>query len=178
MSDDRAVETAATTESSAEHPDERDSGSSEVLSEFFSTFTGPGYRFIINRKDPKTFLIAGQLRRVGGHMETLEQPPTLDYLSEVWGGGIYEVKVMGPAKEGKGLRYIASRTIEIVGDPKLKPGTFEDRTHAGPMVSQDPELVHRVLDQTYEDKRRAEERLEQERRRSELDRKSDRTTPA
>src|SRR5262245_5731550 len=34
----------------------------EVLSEFFANFSGGGYKFIIFRKDPKTFVLSGQLR--------------------------------------------------------------------------------------------------------------------
>src|SRR5215831_10612686 len=75
MSDDRNDEIPEETVQHEEPAAEPRLPGDTELSEFFSTFTGPGYRFIINRKDPKNFLIAGQLRRVGGHMETLEQPP-------------------------------------------------------------------------------------------------------
>jgi len=89
--------------------------------------------------------------------------PTEEYIRDNWGGGVYEIRVMG-AERGKGMRFKASRKLEVAGDIRFKA---ESVAPAAPPVvtgpAPEPKLVKRILDDAIAEKRRAEERLERER---------------
>jgi len=139
-------------DTAAGHTDEQ-----QALAEFLATYDNGTNQFIITRHEPKTAYVNGQWKKASGHCETLHHYPTPEYIRENWGGGVYEIRVMGPEK-GKGMRFKASRRLEVVGDPKLKP----DAVQATP-VQTDHTMMNRVLEQQFEEKRRIEDRLDRER---------------
>ena len=101
-------EAEVTAEAEPEIP--RDPTSGEVLTDFFHLYAGGGFKFAILRKEPKTVLVEGVLHRCSGHLETIDEPPTPDYLSEFWGGGVYEIKVLGPGE----WRQLPAASLDVV----------------------------------------------------------------
>lgn len=71
-------------------------------------------RVLILRKRPEEF----NGRRVGGSLETVEERIDEEYVSDVWGGGTFQLKVSVPTPQG-GWKYFRARTIKIAGDPKM-----------------------------------------------------------
>lgn len=149
MTEDRDDAAHGTTE---QQPDDQ-----QTLAEFLSMYDNGSNQFIITRHEPKTALVNGQWKKASGHCETLHHFPTPEYIRENWGGGVYEIRVMGPEK-GKGMRFRASRRLEVVGDPKLKADAVQATTS-----QHEQAMMNRVLEQQFEEKRRMEDRLERER---------------
>ena len=154
MSEDRepGASAPASSEPEAQRPDDH-----QTLAEFLAMYDNGSNQFIITRHEPKTAFVNGQWKKASGHCETLHHYPTPEYIRENWGGGVYEIRVMGPEK-GKGMRFKASRRLEVVGDPKLKA----DAVQATPSQNEQA-MMSRVLEQQFEEKRRMEDRLERER---------------
>src|SRR4051812_8179235 len=98
-----------------------DDAGQESLAEFLAQFSGSGHQYIIYRSDPKSASINGRHQKVSGHLETVYVAPTLEYLRENWGGGTFDIRVLGPAKSRRGVGYLGSRRVEIAGSPRLKP---------------------------------------------------------
>ena len=140
-------------------PDEHQS-----LAEFLAMYDNGSNQFIITRHEPKTAFVNGQAKKASGHCETLHHYPTPDYIRENWGGGVYEIRVMGPEK-GKGMRFKASRRLEVAGDPKLKPDAVQVTPSQHEQI-----MMNRVLEQQFEEKRRMEDRLERERQQKVVER--------
>ena len=136
------------------------------IADFLSQFSGGSHQFMVTRVEPRQVTVRGQPKRITGHLTTLLTPPTLDDLREQFGGGIYEIRVN--SRTAKGPRFVTCRRVEIAGDPKLPP----DETPPDPpaMIApvaapESPALVQQILEHTFEDKRRVEERFERERQR-------------
>jgi hypothetical protein len=145
--------------------EEPNGDSTDSIAEFLSQFSGGGHQFIINRLEPRQIVVRGQPKRIGGHLGTLHSPPALDDLREWWGGGVYEIRVNG--RTPKGPRILACRKVEIAGDPKLPDSDPppEPAAAVAPPPAESPALVQQILEHTFEDKRRVEERFERERQR-------------
>jgi hypothetical protein len=144
-----------------------ETGGSDALSEFFANYSGGGYRFMIHRRTPKTWPVAGILREIEGHIETTEEVPSPDYIKANWGGGTYLVQIQAPTTEGKGgYRFVTARTIKISGDPKLRLQDYDTGAHQPATPTPDPNrptLADRMFEQAALRSERAEERLERER---------------
>lgn len=156
MTEDRDDAVNGTTEQQADDQ--------QSLAEFLSMYDNGSNQFIITRHEPKTALVNGQWKKASGHCETLHHFPTPEYIRENWGGGVYEIRVMGPEK-GKGMRFRASRRLEVVGDPKLKADAVQATTS-----QHEQTMMNRVLEQQFEEKRRMEDRLERERQQKNVER--------
>src|SRR5262245_59279241 len=96
------------------------------LAGFLSQFTGPAYQYPIIRIEPQTAVIAGKARRTGGHLITFHTPPTIDQIRETWGGGLFEIRVMGPKEGSNGPKILTQRRFDVAGDPKLPPDRLVD----------------------------------------------------
>lgn len=131
-----------------------------TIENFLREFPGGGHQFAIKRIEPKSILVGGQTKKLNGHIETLHHPPTLDEIKESWGGGVYDIRVMGPRPGSKGPRYLTSRRIEIAGDPKWRDEISVAASAPAAAATSAPALVEKVLDATIDDKRRAEDRFE------------------
>src|SRR5439155_12054522 len=79
-----------------------DSEDRESLNEFLAQFSGTGLQYLVKRLEPKSFVVRGQMRKVNGHLETLTAPPSAEEIRDGWGGGVYEVRVMGPKPGQRG----------------------------------------------------------------------------
>jgi hypothetical protein len=136
----------------------------DALSEFFANYAQGGYRFLIYRRSPKSWPVAGVPREIEGHLETIEEVPTPEYLKSTWGGGTYLVQIQAPATEGKGgYRFVTARTVKIAGDPKIRPQDFDVSTAAQPVDTSKQVFAERLIEQAALRSERAEERLERER---------------
>lgn len=153
--------TEAQEQADAASLDDTGEDTKESIAEFLGQFPGGGCQYILTRLEPKNAFQGGRQRKASGHLETFHTKPTLDEIRESWAGGVYEMRVMGPVKGKPGLRYLGSRRFEIAGDPRLKAEVLADEV----TTRSDQGLLKNVLDQSQEDKRRAEERLERERTR-------------
>ena len=154
-------------ETTQPEPTPPETGGSDALSEFFANYSGGGYRFMIHRRTPKTWPVAGVLREIEGHIETTEEVPTPDYIKANWGGGTYLVQIQAPTTEGKGgYRFVTARTIKISGDPRLRSTDYDTSAHQPATPTPDPNrptLADRMFEQAALRSERAEERLERER---------------
>lgn len=167
-------------EAQADSADDEDAGADggDSIAEFLSQFSGGGHQFIINRLEPRQIVVRGQPKRIGGHLGTLHTPPAIDDLREWWGGGVYEIRVNG--RTPKGPRILACRKVEIAGDPKLPDSDPPPEPAAAtpPPPAESPALVQQILEHTFEDKRRVEERFERERQRVLAERQAATPDPA
>lgn len=147
--------------------DEGRGDGTDSIADFLSQFNGGAHQFMVTRVEPRQVVVRGQPKRIAGHLATLLSPPTLDDLREQWGGGIYEIRVN--SRTAKGPRFVTCRRVEIAGDPKLPL----DDTPPEPSVAaaaptppaESPALLQQILEHTFEDKRRVEDRFERERQR-------------
>jgi hypothetical protein len=138
------------------------------IAEFLSQFSGGTHQFVVYRLEPRTFVFRGREHRISGHLRTFYHPPSIDQIAQLWGGGLYEIRVMGPSGTGKGSFHVKScRKVEIAGDPKNveEPRLDEQPVAVVAPVPESPALVQQILEHTFADKRRVEERFERERQR-------------
>ncbi|MCU1281260.1 MAG: hypothetical protein JWM53_4806 [bacterium] len=148
--------------------DEARGDGADSIADFLSQFNGGAHQFMVTRVEPRQVVVRGQPKRITGHLATLLSPPTLDDLREQWGGGVYEIRVN--SRTAKGPRFVTCRRVEIAGDPKLPiDDTPPEPPVAGAAVptppAESPALLQQILEHTFEDKRRVEERFERERQR-------------
>jgi hypothetical protein len=70
----------------------------------------------IFRKSPKT---GPNGEAIGGSLETVEELIDESYIREMWGGGTFSLKVSLPRGKNASYIYVAGRTIELAGPPKM-----------------------------------------------------------
>jgi len=78
-------------------------------------FGSAQHRFAVARLSPEYDTLTG--KRIAGHLETFPYIVTIDEIRQKYGGGKYQLTVMGPRPTGTGVVMKAKRTVDIAGDP-------------------------------------------------------------
>lgn len=160
--------------------DEERSEGTDSIADFLSQFNGGAHQFMVTRVEPRQVVVRGQAKRIAGHLATLLSPPTLDDLREQWGGGVYEIRVN--SRTARGPRFVTCRRVEIAGDPKLPiddtPPEPPSAAAAPTPPAESPALLQQILEHTFDDKRRVEERFDRERERVLAERQAATPDPA
>lgn len=112
--------------------------SDEEVENFIEEFS-PGNlnkRFIrLNRLEPKTY----RGKKCDGFLERFDRSITLEEVKEMYGGGVYEIKMYGPRidkKTGaqKGNSFLSARRFAIVGDPVILASQAADNAPTSEIV--------------------------------------------
>jgi hypothetical protein len=74
------------------------------------------YRFVIYRLKPLRIFADGFEQSVGGFLDAMESPPSVELIKERFGGGLYRVRIMKARKLGAA---VAEHTVLIHGAVKL-----------------------------------------------------------
>ena len=98
----------------------------------------------ITRKRPA---IGPNGENVLGTLETVEDMIDEDYISDVWGGGTFELKIKKQNSRGS-FEYFKHRTIKIGGDPKMNGRVLGSGggAAAGREADEPPGIATRVFD--------------------------------
>lgn len=107
--------------------------------------------------------------KIKGHLDTFQVPIGVDEIKQRYGGGTYEVKIMGPHPQtGKGSVIKTVKKIEIAGAPRDSVNPAQQQQAAGAADSANLEILKalieakdRDLKRTYEDSEKKEKMLYQ-----------------
>lgn len=105
----------------------------------------------VTRLEPMTDERTGQ--RIAGLLDSFQRPITLEELKHRFGGGRYNVLVMGPKKDGRGSEFKYRKVIEIAGPPKLPKGDDEEKK---PEI----DIIKTFAEREERERERAEKQLE------------------
>lgn len=78
-------------------------------------FGSSQHRIAVSRLTPEYDTLSG--KRIVGHLETFPNVISPDEIRQKYGGGKYQLTLLGPKATGTGVVIKAKRTIEISGDP-------------------------------------------------------------
>ena len=111
--------------------EEVESRQKAIVEEFYDyasalDFGASQHRIAVTRLAPEYDDVSG--KRIVGHLQTFSHVISPDEIQQKYGGGKYQLTLMGPKATGTGMVIKAKRVIEIAGDP---------------LVADDPRLVSR-----------------------------------
>lgn len=111
----------------------------------------------LTRLEPSTDPKTGE--RIAGHLDSYTRPVTQDEIKHRFGGGRYQVLVMGPNKGGRGSAIKFRKVIEIAGPPKSLNTDDKKENEAD-------SLMRFLAEKAEKDRERDERKLEEMRRES------------
>jgi len=125
-------------------------------------FGSSQHRIAVSRMTPEYDQPSG--KRIVGHLETFPHVISPDEIRQKYGGGKYQLTLLGPKPTGTGVVIKAKRTIEISGDPivpedprvasnKAKQQAAEETSHTMDLVRSIVSAKEKDVDRAYEEAR-------------------------
>lgn len=107
----------------------------------------------IHREAPTSFNGAN----TKGHLDTLDEPITVEEIGRLYGGGKYKIRVSAPNPNKNGrFGYVGSKTIQVAGAPRVP----DSGTSKAALAQEPPSIVLKSIEMTADAARRAEDRAE------------------
>lgn len=131
-------------------------------------FGSAQHRFAVARLSPEYDTLTG--KRIAGHLETFPYIVTIDEIRQKYGGGKYQLTVMGPRPTGTGVVMKAKRTVDIAGDPivpedprlamkNAKQKESEEASHTLELVKSLVEAKDKDVNRAYQEARETKQLL-------------------
>jgi len=120
-------------------------------------FGSSQHRIAVSRMTPEYDTVSG--KRIVGHLETFPHVISPDEIRQKYGGGKYQLTLLGPKPTGTGVVIKAKRTIEISGDPIVpedpRVASKNAKQKHDEETSSTMELVRSIVDAKDKDVNRA-----------------------
>lgn len=120
-------------------------------------FGSSQHRIAVSRLTPEYDTLSG--KRIVGHLETFPNVISPDEIRQKYGGGKYQLTLLGPKATGTGVVIKAKRTIEISGDPIIpedpRVASKNAKQREAEETSSTLELVRSIVDAKDKDVNRA-----------------------
>ena len=109
-------------------------------------------------------------RDIKGYIQRFDEPVTSQQIKDLYGGGIYDIMIMGPKRKKDGTvggnQLLSKKRLQISGDPKPE---VTDEPEPSVVTKSDPDIVQQTLNaQADMVKQTREDRLAEDTKRDKL----------